>query len=110
MLGEESFSEASGESTLRLSHSEFSSRDLGSISTDEVVHGLVIAQLGHWGQYSVGVTSQINNVFRMTSNSRDFDIVYVLQRVAYSSVFSQRSVVEVYGSGLIVVILNVLYH
>mmetsp|Transcript_49977 Transcript_49977/g.109217 ORF Transcript_49977/g.109217 Transcript_49977/m.109217 type:complete len:256 (+) Transcript_49977:145-912(+) len=59
---QERSAEACRKGCSRLSNSHLSARHLGSVTSNEVVHGLLWRQLGNGGQHTEGVASQQNNV------------------------------------------------
>lgn len=57
---------ARGEGDSGLCDSHFSSWNLGCVSTDEVVHDLLLGQLGHRGKDSESIASEQHNVLGVT--------------------------------------------
>jgi hypothetical protein len=67
--GEEGLTEAAGEGDLRLLNTVNGSSNGGSVTTDEVVLGLLTGKLGDWWEDTIGITSEEDNVLRMTTHS-----------------------------------------
>ena len=98
MLWKESLSETGRECGCWFGNSVFSSSDLGSVSTDEMIHSLIEGQFGHWWEDSIGVTSQENNVLWVTTYSRDLHILNMLKWIAASGVLGQSNIIIIYSS------------
>merc|ERR1712216_835412 len=94
----ESLTKAGRESSLRLCYPNLSASNLGSVSRDEVVHGLVGAQLGNRRENAKGIASEENDVPWVPSNAWDFGIAHVLNWVAQTRVLSELGVVEINGT------------
>mmetsp|Transcript_29473 Transcript_29473/g.44710 ORF Transcript_29473/g.44710 Transcript_29473/m.44710 type:complete len:223 (+) Transcript_29473:424-1092(+) len=109
MSGEESLTEARGESGDGLSDSHFGTGNLGSVSTDEMVHGLVEGQLGDGREDTVSIAGKEDNVLGMSTLGRQLNSLDVLQRIAASGVLSHVDVIVVDGSGLSGEVLDVLH-
>lgn len=109
--GKESFSIASRERRLRFLDSYFSTCNLRSEATDEMVHSLLRVKLRHWGKNSESVSCQENDVLRVTADGWQLHIPDVLQRVAHTGVGSQADIIVVDCAwlGLVVVVSGVLY-
>ena len=65
---EESLSEAGREGRDWLSHTLFSSSNLGSVSRDEMIHGLLAVQLGNWWHDTEGITCEEDHIFGMSTD------------------------------------------
>ena len=109
--GKESLAIASREGHLRLSDTDLSSSDLGGVSTDKVVHGLLWVELGDGGQHTEGIASEENDVLGMATDGWKLHVADVLKRVAHTSVGRQADVVIVDFAlvALLVVVDGVLY-
>jgi len=100
MQGQESFSEAGGESHLRLGDADLSSSDLGGVARNEMVHSLLRVQLRDGGHDTEGIASEEDDVLGVTTNSWKLNITDVLERVAHTSVRGEADVVVVNDSCL----------
>jgi len=103
MLGEESLTEASGEGWHWLSNSDFSSGNLGGVSRNEMVHGLLSIEFRDWRHNSEGIAGEENNVLWMASDSWQLAIADMLERIANTSVSSLANVIVVDHTWSIVV-------
>ena len=93
---QECFSKTSRERSLWLGDTNLSARDLGRITSNEVVHGLFGGELGNWGKDSESVTCEEDNVLWMSSDAWNLSVCHELDRVAEACVLGVACVVEVY--------------
>lgn len=93
--GKECLSEASGESGGRLLDTLLSSCNFGSISRVEVIDGLFRSELGDRWKDREGITSQENDVSRVSADCGKLSVIDELQRIRSSSVFSNGSIMIV---------------
>src|ERR1700731_4129618 len=84
MQRKESLSETSGECGNWISDSHFSSGDLSSVATDEMVHGLLGGQLGDGGEDSIGIASQEDHILGVASYGGDLGAWDALEGIADS--------------------------
>lgn len=93
--GKESLAVAGREGQLWFSNAHFSSSNLGCVTRDEMVHGLLWVELGHRWQDTVCVTGEEDNVLGVTTDGWNLDVSDMLERVAHTSVWRQADVVVV---------------
>lgn len=98
MQREESSSEAGREGWFRVLDSDFSSGNLGSVTTQEPVLGLSRVKSGDWWQDSEGVTGQEDDILGMSSVRGELGIFDVLQWVRDSGVLSDGDVAVINNS------------
>mmetsp|Transcript_61823 Transcript_61823/g.191526 ORF Transcript_61823/g.191526 Transcript_61823/m.191526 type:complete len:235 (-) Transcript_61823:234-938(-) len=97
MPDEEWRSEASREGCLRLGHALLRSGDLGRVARDEVVHDLVLRELGDGREHPEGVAGQEDDLLGVVVHLRwDPRVGDELQRVGHPRVLRDRDVVEVH--------------
>jgi hypothetical protein len=60
-----------------------------------VIDGLFRSEFGDRWKYREGITSQEDDIFRVSTDSRDLSVIDELQRIRSSSVFSNRSIMEI---------------
>ena len=89
MPNQKGLAKASREGSNGFLDTVLSSRNLGSVAGDEVVHDLAFRQLGHRRQHSKSITREQDNVLGVTTDARDLCIRDVLDRVGATSVFGQ---------------------
>lgn len=107
--GKEGLTEAGGESSDGFLDSHFGSGDLGGVSRNEVEFGLSGSQFSDRRQHTVSVTSQKHDVLGVTTHRGELGVGNVLQGVRSSGVFSNRNVVEINSSLLVVQKQHVLH-
>jgi hypothetical protein len=97
--GEEGLGEAGGEGGLGLGDTLLGTGHLGSVSGDEVVHGLRGVQLGDRGKDTAGVAGEEDNVLGvLVGNAGNLGVLNVLDRVGAAGVLGQGVVVVVYDT------------
>jgi len=93
--GKESLAVAGRESELRLGNTHFGTSNLGSVSRDEMVHGLLRVELRHGWQDTVSITSEEDDVLGVTTDGWNLDVSDMLERVTHTCVRCQADVVVV---------------
>lgn len=97
---QEGLGEARRESGLGLSDTLFGTSHLGSVTRNEVVHGLLGAELGDGREDTAGVTCEENDVGRVAAgDAGDLGVLDVLDGVCAASVLGKGGVVVVDNSG-----------
>mmetsp|Transcript_74572 Transcript_74572/g.215483 ORF Transcript_74572/g.215483 Transcript_74572/m.215483 type:complete len:225 (-) Transcript_74572:1107-1781(-) len=95
--------ETSGEGGFRLLHALLGARDLGRVPGDEVVHHLLLRQLGDRRQDPEGVAGKEDDLLRLVLDlRRDPCIRDEAQGVGYPRVLRDRNVVKVHLPGALV--------
>lgn len=92
---QEGFTEASGESSLGFSDTDFRACNLRGVAGDKVVHGLRIGEFGNGREDTVGIAGEENDVGGMFASRGEFRVGDVLKRVACTGVFSDGNVIVV---------------
>lgn len=96
MQSHEGRSETGAENGRRFAaHSPFGPGDLGGVSGNEMILGLLGGQLGHRRHDAVRVAGQHNHVFGMTAAPFGHRIADVRERVACAGIFGEAGIVEV---------------
>ena len=96
MQSHEGRSETGAENGRRFAaHSPFGPGDLGGVSGNEMIHGLLGGQLGHRRHDAVRVAGQHDHVFGMTAAPLRHRIADVRERIAGAGVFREAGIVEV---------------
>ena len=95
MMNDESFTKAAGERSLGLRDANFRSGDFSRVTSDEVILGLGRSQLADRWQHTESITSQQDDVLRVTTHARDTSVGNVFNGVRGTSVFSDSQVVEI---------------
>jgi hypothetical protein len=99
--GQERLGEARREGGLGLGDTLFGTGHLRGVARDEVVHGLLGAELGDRRQDTTGVACEENNVGRVAAgDAGNLGVLDVLDGVCATSVLSESGVVVIDGSGL----------
>ena len=93
MFRQESLSETGREGRLRLFNAFLSAGNLGGVSANEVIHGLVKGEFRDWWKHTIGVASEEDNVLWVSTSSWYLDIINVFQRIAAPGIFSQRDII-----------------
>jgi len=111
MKGEEGLTEASGEGGDGVNDTHLGTSDLGGVARNEVVHGLFGGKSAHGGHNTEGITGQEDHVFGVTTDSRDLNVLDVLEGVTDTGVLGETSVVVVnctgtVGVGVVLCVLN----
>jgi len=97
---QEGLGEARGEGCLGLGDTLFGTGHLGGVTRDEVVHGLLGAELGDGREDTTGVACKENDVGRVAAgNARDLGVLDVLNGVCAASVLSEGGIIVVDHSG-----------
>ncbi len=97
---EESFAEAGGESGLGLLHALLRAGHFGGVPANEVVHGLVGSEPGHWGQHAEGIGGQEDEILGVTAHARDFGVGHEIDGVGETRVLRDADVLEVHRARL----------
>jgi len=98
--GQEGLGEARGESSLGLGDTLFGTRHLGGVTRDEVVHGLLGAELGDGREDTTGVACEENDVGGVAAgDTGDLSVLDVLDGVCAASVLGEGSVIVVDNTG-----------
>jgi len=96
--GQERLGEARGKGGLGLGNALLGSSHLGGVTGDEVVHGLLLVQLGDGRQHAAGVAGEQHDVLRvLVRDARDLGVLDVLDRVCAAGVL---------GKGVVVIVDN----
>lgn len=93
--GHESFSKTCRESRNWIFDSDLSSCNLSSISRIEMVQSLSSCKFGNRWEHRESITCQENNIFGMSSVSRNLSVWNKLKRIASSGIFSEMNIREV---------------
>jgi hypothetical protein len=98
--GQEGLGEARGEGGLGLSDTLFGTGHLGGVTRDEVVHGLLSAELGNGRKDTTGVACEENDVgWVVAGNAGNLGVLDVLDGVCATSVLGKGGVIVVDNSG-----------
>eukprot|EP01137_Pigoraptor_chileana_P000325 Opistho-2@36320 len=91
----EGLSKAGRERCSGLSHALLRPRNLCSVSTDKVVHGLFCVEPRHRRKHSKGIAREQHNVRRMASQAGDLGVGNVLDGVGGARVLRDGSILEI---------------
>lgn len=98
--GQEGLGEARREGGLGLGDTLFGTGHLGRVTRDEVVHGLLGAELGDGREDTTGVACEENDVGRVAAgNAGNLGVLDVLDGVCATSVLGEGGVIVVDDSG-----------
>lgn len=98
--GQEGLGEARGEGGLGLGDTLFGTGHLGGVTRDEVVHGLLGAELGDGREDTSGVACEENDVGGVAAgNAGNLGVLDVLDGVCATSVLGEGGVIVVDDSG-----------
>lgn len=92
---QESLAEAGRESGNGLSDTHLGTGDLGGVTRDEVVHGLLRSQTGDGRNDTSGIASEEDDILGVATDGRHLHVIDVSQGVANTGVGSQTQVVVV---------------
>ena len=92
---QERLSVASRENWFRLNDSNFGTSHLTGVTGNEVVHGLLTVELGHWWEHSVSITSQEDDVLWVSSDRWDLGVWNEFDWVGHSGVWGDGNIVKV---------------
>ena len=98
--GEEGLSEARGEGSLGLGDTLLGTGHLGGVTRDEVVHGLLGAELGDGRKDTTGVACEENDVGGVAAgDAGNLGVLDVLDGVCATSVLGEGGVIVIDNSG-----------
>lgn len=73
----------------------FPTRNLGSVTTDKMIHDLIIVELRDERQNTSGIASQHDDVFGVVRDARDLGVWDILNWIRAPSVFCETCVVVI---------------
>ena len=91
----ESTSETRREVGNRLLDATLSTSDLSSVSTEEVIHGLLSGQLADRRQHTISITCQEDDGLRMTCHTVLLVVGNVIDRISHTTILSLAHIIKV---------------
>jgi hypothetical protein len=73
----------------------FPAGNLGSVTTDEMIHDLIIVQFRDEWQNTSGIASQYDDIFGVVRDARDFGVWDILNWIRAPSVFRETCVIVI---------------
>ena len=82
-----------------LSNTFFRASHFCGIAIDKVIHGLCGRQFGYRRQHTKCITSQKDDVFRLTASAGLGGIRYLRNRIRRAGIFCQRTIIQINSAG-----------